>query len=114
MVNKIEKQQHEVIIYTRIMKMEGSIHVSPGERISDFLSSKFDESFIPFTNVKISEIMQQFVSLKTENEALRNELVTLKAQGEVKNAEIEKLNELNAMKDLEIEEIVDKIESMMA
>jgi chromosome segregation ATPase len=62
---------------------------------------------------KVSEILQQYHSLKNENEMMRNELITLKAEKEIKNQEIERLSEENAMKDLEIEEIVNKIESIL-
>ncbi len=64
-------------------------------------------------NEKVSSILQQYHSLKGENETLRTEVVTLKSESEIKNQEIEKLIEQNAMKDLEIEEIVEKIESIM-
>ena len=53
-------------------------------------------------NEKVLTMLQQYHSLKGENEMLRTELVTLKAEGEVKS-----------QKDLEIEEIVEKIESIM-
>ena len=62
---------------------------------------------------KVSQILQQYHSLKGENEMIRNELITLKAERELKDQEIEKLNEENAMKDLEIEEIVSKIENLL-
>ncbi|MEA3331686.1 MAG: hypothetical protein U9Q29_08345 [Campylobacterota bacterium] len=62
---------------------------------------------------KVSQILQEYHSLKSENELLRNELVILKAESEMKNQEIEKLTEDNTMKDLEIEEIVNKIESIL-
>ena len=62
---------------------------------------------------KVSQILQQYHSLKGENEMIRNELITLKAERELKDSEIEKLNDENAMKDLEIEEIVSKIESLL-
>jgi cell division protein ZapB len=62
---------------------------------------------------KVSQVLQQFHSLKGENEMLRNELMTLKAERELKDKEIERLGEENAMKDLEIEEIVNKIESIL-
>jgi hypothetical protein len=62
---------------------------------------------------KISEILQQYNSLKGENEMIRSELITLKAEREIKNQEIEKLIEQNVMKDLEIEEIVNKIETIL-
>ena len=62
---------------------------------------------------KVSQILQKYNSLKSENEAIRNELITLKAQRELQDDEIEKLREENSMKDLEIEEIVTKIETML-
>ena len=62
---------------------------------------------------KVSQILQQYHSLKGENEMMRNELVTLKAQREIQDQEIEKLSDQNTMKDLEIEEIVNKIESIL-
>ncbi len=64
-------------------------------------------------NNKVSQILENYNSLKDENKAFRMELVTLKAESEAKNLEIEKLREENVMKDLEIEEIVEKIESML-
>ncbi len=62
---------------------------------------------------KVSQILQERQTLKSEAEAMRNELVALKANCELKNQEIDKLAEENALKDLEIEEIVNKIESIL-
>ncbi|WP_457748536.1 hypothetical protein [Sulfurimonas sp.] len=62
---------------------------------------------------KVSTILQEYHTLKGENEMMRNEIVTLKADCELKNQEIEKLIEENAKKDIEIEEIVNKIESIL-
>jgi cell division protein ZapB len=62
---------------------------------------------------KVSNILEQYNVLKSENERLRIEVVTLKGESEMKSQEIEKLTEENAMKDLEIEEIVEKIESTL-
>jgi cell division protein FtsB len=62
---------------------------------------------------KVSELVQNYTTLKSENEALRMQIVTLKAEQEMKNQEITKLTELNAMKDMEIEEIVSKIETIL-
>lgn len=64
-------------------------------------------------NTKVVEILQQYNSLKLENENLRNELISLKAEKEIKDQEIEKLIEDNAQKDIEIEEIANKIESIL-
>jgi FtsZ-binding cell division protein ZapB len=62
---------------------------------------------------KVSQILQEYHTLKSESEVMRNEIMTLKANCELKNQEIEKLTEENSMKDLEIEEIVNKIESIL-
>ena len=62
---------------------------------------------------KVSQVLQQYHSLKGENEMMRNEIMSLKAEKEIKDKEIDKLSEENAMKDLEIEDIVNKIESIL-
>ncbi|PHQ91123.1 MAG: hypothetical protein COB42_04010 [Sulfurimonas sp.] len=62
---------------------------------------------------KVSQILQQYHSLKGENEMIRNELITLKAEKEIRDQEIERLSDENAMKDIEIEEIVTKIENIL-
>ena len=72
-----------------------------------------NQSNIEILSNKVSQILQQYHSLKGENEMIRNELITLKAEREIKDQEIEKLSEQNVMKDLEIEEIVNKIESIL-
>ena len=64
-------------------------------------------------NEKVLQLLQQFNNLKSENEAMRNEIVTLKGEREIKNQELDKLAELNRLKDIEIEEIVSKIESIL-
>ncbi len=64
-------------------------------------------------NIKVSDILQRYSSLKQENENLQKELVSLKAEKEIKDQEIEKLVEDNTLKDMEIEEIANKIESIL-
>ncbi|WP_373069712.1 hypothetical protein [Sulfurimonas sp.] len=64
-------------------------------------------------NSKVVEILQQYNSLKLENENLRNEVVSLKTETELKDQEIQKLVDDNAQKDIEIEEIANKIESIL-
>jgi len=72
-----------------------------------------NQSTLEKLNDKVSQVLQQYHSLKGENEMLRSELITLKAEKEIKDQEIERLTEQNVMKDLEIEEIVTKIESII-
>ena len=70
-------------------------------------------SSLELLNQKVTQILQNYHSLKEENELLRNEVMTIKAQSEIKDQELEKLREENLEKDIEIEEIVAKIESML-
>ena len=72
-----------------------------------------DKTNLDRLSEKVSQILQQYHSLKGENEMIRNELITLKAERELQDTEIEKLRDENSMKDLEIEEIVNKIESIL-
>ncbi len=69
-----------------------------------------EQSNLDMLNEKVSQILQKYNSIKSENETIKNELTILKAQ---KDQEIERLVEENRMKDLEIEEIINKIESML-
>ena len=72
-----------------------------------------DKTNLDKLSEKVSQILQEYNSLRSENETFRNELITLKAQRELQDTEVEKLREENTMKDLEIEEIVNKIESIL-
>lgn len=69
-----------------------------------------EETNLDRLSEKVSQIIQQYNAVKSENDTLKNELTILKAQ---KDQEVERLTEENTMKDLEIEEIVNKIESML-
>lgn len=64
-------------------------------------------------NESVSQVVDKYNALKSENEMIRNELIALKAECTIKTQEIEKLTDQNAIKDLEIEEIVNKIESIL-
>ena len=64
-------------------------------------------------NNKVSQILQQYHSIKAENDMLRNEIIILKSEKELTNQEIEKLTQENLQKDIEIEEIANKIESIL-
>ena len=72
-----------------------------------------DKTNLDKLSERVSQILQEYNSLKSENETLRNGQITSKAQSELQDTEIEKLREENRMKDLEIEEIVNKIESIL-
>lgn len=62
---------------------------------------------------KVSQMVQQYDALRSENETLRNEVVTLKAESEAKTSQIGRMEEELVQKELEIEEIVNRIESIL-
>lgn len=72
-----------------------------------------DNANLEKLNAKVSDILQKYSSLKSENDMLRDEVVSLKAEKEIKDQELEKLVEQNVQKDIEIEEIANKIESIL-
>lgn len=49
----MEKQKHEVILYTKTFRIEGKIHILEGERITDFLCSLERKQFIPVTDASV-------------------------------------------------------------
>jgi len=52
-----------------------------------------DKTNLDKLSEKVSQILQEYNSFKSENETIRNELITLKAQRELQDIEIEKLRE---------------------
>ena len=72
------------------------------------------ESILESLNDKVSQILQKYNEMKSENDALRNEVVALKSEKELKDKEVENLLEQNALKDMEIEDIVNKIENILS
>jgi SMC interacting uncharacterized protein involved in chromosome segregation len=72
-----------------------------------------NQTALEILDEKVSDILQKYASLKSENEMLRTEVITLKSQKEITTQELEKLRDNNTLKDLEIEEIVSKIESLV-
>ena len=72
-----------------------------------------NQTALEILDAKVSDILQKYGSLKSENEMLRTEVITLKSQKEITTQELEKLRDNNTLKDLEIEEIVSKIESLV-
>lgn len=71
------------------------------------------QSSVEKLSEKVSQILQQYHSLKGENEMLRTEVGALKETLINNDAEIKRLHDENAMKDLEIEEVVAKIENIL-
>ena len=72
-----------------------------------------DKTNLDRLSEKVTQILEQYRVLQSENEVLEKELTAFKNQEHTKDQEISKLKEENLMKDLEIEEIVNKIESIL-
>ena len=53
---KVEKEAIEVIILTQNFRVEGTIHILPGGRLTDFITARTIENFIPITEAKIYSI----------------------------------------------------------
>ncbi|MFK5882448.1 MAG: hypothetical protein QM482_09570 [Sulfurospirillum sp.] len=62
---------------------------------------------------KVSDLLKRFEDMKTQNDALRQEVVTLKAQNEAKDAQIFKLQEELTTKNIESDDILGKIEEVL-
>ena len=63
-----------------------------------------NQSSLEKLSERVSQIVQQYHSLKGETEMMRKEIVTLKAEKERKDQEIERLSEEKAIKEIEKEE----------
>lgn len=50
---RIDKEKVEVVIYLSNCKIEGTIHIPQGGRLTDFINVP-NKSFIPVTNAKIT------------------------------------------------------------
>jgi hypothetical protein len=52
---KIDKEKVEVIIYLSNCKIEGTVHIPQGGRLTDFINVP-NKNFIPVTDAKITSI----------------------------------------------------------
>ena len=50
---KVEKEAIEVIVLTQFYKIEGIVHILPGGRLTDFITARTIENFIPVTDAKV-------------------------------------------------------------
>ena len=88
---KVKKIKLEAIIYTNILKIEGYIHIIPGERVSDFMTSANGSTFIPITEAKISEIGSGCILQKTEFLSLnKDEIVCLLPKSNVQKMDYQR------------------------
>jgi len=62
---------------------------------------------------KVNDLVIRFEEMKSQNEALRQEIVTLKAQNEAKNIQIEKLETNLMSNNIESDDIFSKIEEVL-
>ncbi len=62
---------------------------------------------------KVSDLLKRFEDIKSQNDALRQEVMTLKAQNEAKDSQIFKLQEELTNKNIESDDILGRIEEVL-
>lgn len=74
---QIEKEKFHAIIFTDSLKIEGTIHLLPQERMTDYLGAT-DKTFIPVTQATVSNINTGEVLHTTEFLSLnKNEVMVI-------------------------------------
>ncbi|MBU2541085.1 MAG: hypothetical protein KJ593_04215 [Candidatus Omnitrophica bacterium] len=63
---KAERDVIKVGIVTEHHKLVGNIHIVPGGRITDFLSSRAGGNFIPITDVKVFSVGDEKLLMETD------------------------------------------------
>jgi len=71
------------------------------------------EQTINVLTQKISELIEKYQELQTQNEFLRQELVKEKAQSEAKSVQIAKLENDLISKDVNADDLLSKIEAVL-
>ncbi len=74
---KAERDVIKVVIITEHHKLVGDIHIVPGGRITDFLSSKAGGNFIPITNVKVYSIGDEKLLMETNFITVNSNFIVL-------------------------------------
>ena len=54
---KIKKDRLLVTIYTQHFRVVGELHIQPESRLTDFINSETDQSFVAVTNAEIFNIL---------------------------------------------------------
>ena len=62
---------------------------------------------------KVNDLLKRFEEIRSQNDALRQEIITLKAQNEAKDSQILKLQEELTNKNIESEDILGRIEEVL-
>jgi len=62
---------------------------------------------------KVNDLLKRFEEIKSQNDALRQEVMTQKAQNEAKDSQIFKLQEELTNKNIESDDILGRIEEVL-
>ena len=62
---------------------------------------------------KVNDLLKRFEEIRSQNDALRQEIITLKAQNEAKDSQIFKLQEELTNKNIESDDILGRIEEVL-
>jgi len=62
---------------------------------------------------RVNDLLKRFEEIRSQNDALRQEIITLKAQNEAKDSQIFKLQEELTNKNIESDDILGRIEEVL-
>ena len=75
MFGKIDKEKYQAVIYTSQFKINGTVHLLPEERLTDFLGDQ-ENRFVPVTDATVSQLDGQELT-STDFLCLNKDEVTL-------------------------------------
>ncbi|MBU0680551.1 MAG: hypothetical protein KKD73_03925 [Proteobacteria bacterium] len=76
MLIQVEKEKFRAVIFTESLKVEGTIHLLPQERMTDYMEET-EKTFIPVTYAIVSSIITGEVLHTTEFLSLNKNEVTV-------------------------------------
>ena len=73
---KVDREPFEIVIFTKMYKITGLLHVLPQERLTDFMSASSD-MFLPITKAVVRNIENNKILAKTDFLNLNKNQVTI-------------------------------------
>ena len=89
---KIQKEEKAIVAYTRNYKIQGTIFMPPGGRLSDFISGAGQKKFIPVTNAVVTDISGREVCRAMFIELNKDEIIFLIPASELERRQVGRVN----------------------
>ena len=74
---KIQKEKKIIEAYTHQFKVKGTVFMSPGSRLSDFIGSLGQKKFIPVADARVTDIFGNEICRSKFLELNRDEIIFL-------------------------------------